>query len=202
MSRLRRTHSHNLVLKRGPVQLRQVLPAFGVILLCVAPTLQAQNSGIDLHASSHAGAAEIGLPTYPGATLYTDENNNSGANLGLSFGDFHFSLLVVQYKTKDSPDKVLAFYRKPLSRYGEVLECNHGKAVGDRTTRRSGLTCSDDTEQLKTNASDSSESHELRAGAPHKFRIVSIDQPRDGATRFGLVYLELPKDSDSNSKTD
>jgi len=186
------------------MRIRRVFPTLGVIVVCAIVSgtlaLSAQDSGIDLHANSHAGAAEIGLPAYPGATLYQDKDNSSAANLGLSFGDFHFSLLVAEYKTFDSPEKVLAFYRKPLSRYGEVLECNHGKPVGDRKATRSGLSCTDDNQQLKVN-SESADSHELRAGSPHKFRIVSIDEPRDGASRFGLVYLELPKDSDSNSKT-
>jgi hypothetical protein len=47
---------------------------------------------------------------------------------------------------------------------------------------------------------DSSTDHELRAGTPLRFRIVGISDAKDGKTRFGLVYLELPKDSDSDSK--
>jgi hypothetical protein len=91
-----------------------------------------QDSGINLalHANSHASAADIGLPAYPGATLFKDTDNDSAADLGLTLGDFHFSLMAVNYVTSDSPTQVLAFYRKPLSRYGQVLECDHGKPVG------------------------------------------------------------------------
>jgi hypothetical protein len=78
-----------------------------------------------------------------------------------------------------------------------VLECLHGKPVGERSKASSGLTCSDEQGgHLDVNGSaDSSKDHELRAGTPKKFRIVAInDDAPAGKTRFGLVYLELPKD--------
>lgn len=166
----------------------------------------AQNSDVNLslHAKSQATAAEIGLPEYPGATLYKEpadagkKDNDSSLDMGFALGDFHFSVIVVGYETPDSPEKVLAFYRKPLSRYGEVLECDHGKPVGKLTMTSTGLTCSDKHNgHVEVNGSgDSSDGHELRAGSPHKYRIVGIDEPRDGKTHFGLVYLELPKDKD------
>lgn len=158
----------------------------------------AQNTDLklDVHANNHATAAKIGLPVYPGAEIYQDKDNSS-ADLGLVLNSFHFDLMAVNYITPDSPEKVLDFYRKPLSHYGEVLECLHGKAVGERTRTSSGLTCSDEQGgHVDVNGSaDSSKDRELRAGAPKKFRIVAInDEASGGKTRFGLVYLELPKD--------
>lgn len=173
------------------------LPAsilFVAILLSNSTVSLGQDSGVNLalHANSHASAADIGLPIYPGATLYKDADNDSAADLGLTVGDFHFSLMAVNYLTSDSPAQVLAFYRKPLSRYGEVLECDHGKSVGALNVTRSGLTCGDVQVSGKTN---SSTDHEIRAGSLHQYRIVGIDESHPGATRFGLVYLNLPKDS-------
>ncbi|HEX4019906.1 MAG TPA: hypothetical protein VHX63_02075 [Acidobacteriaceae bacterium] len=156
------------------------------ILFCGSGALLAQDSdsgvNLALHANSHASAATIGLPAYPGATLYKEPGS-------------------------DSPAQVLDFYRKPLSRYGEVLECDHGKPVGAMTVTRSGLTCSDEHGgHVQVNGSaDSSSDHELRAGTPHRYRIVAVDASHDaahaGTTRFGLVYLELPKDSDKSGTT-
>jgi hypothetical protein len=94
--------------------------------------------------------------------------------------------------TSDSPAQVLAFYRKPLSRYGQVLECDHGKPVGALTVTSSGLTCGHESISDNTN---SSTDHEIRAGSLHQYRIVGIDESHRGSTRFGLVYLDLPKDS-------
>jgi hypothetical protein len=151
------------------------------------------NGNVELHANSHASAAAVGLPAYPGAVLYKDGDDDSGGDLGMSVGDFHFSLIAVNYVTRDSPAQVLDFYRKPLSRYGQVLECNHGKPVGSLTVTSSGLTC--DLKDSGGNASYSSSGREIRAGSPHKFRVVGIDDSHSGGTRFGLVYLELPKNS-------
>ena len=166
------------------------------ISFCGGASSFGQNSdtNLELHANSHASAASVGLPAYPGAALYTDGDDDSGGDLGLTVGDIHFSLIAANYVTKDSPAQVLDFYRKPLSHYGQVLECNHGKPVGSLTITRSGLTC-----DLKDNGgtnSYSSSGHEIRAGSPHKFRIVGIDDSHSAGTRFGLVYLELPKNGD------
>jgi hypothetical protein len=178
--------------------------AFAAAVISGSAASPAQNSGfnLDLHADSHAKAADIGLPAYPGATPFKNADNDGSADLGLAFGDFHFLLKAASYVTGDSPDRVLAFYRKPLSRFGEVLECAHGKPVGALTVTHSGLTCSDQKGgNLQANGSvNSSTDHELRAGSPHRFRIVGIDKTEAGTTKFGLVYLELPKDSDEKSK--
>jgi hypothetical protein len=177
----------------------QLLRALAATVLSAA-TLSAggavypgQDSGVNLalHANSHTSAADIGLPQYPGATLYKDDGNDSGADLGLTAGDFHFALLAVNYVTSDPAARVLSFYRKPLSRYGEVLECDHGKPVGAVTVTRSGLTCG----QVENGNKNSDTDHEIRAGSPHQFRIVGIDDSHPGSTRFGLVYLDLPKDT-------
>jgi hypothetical protein len=179
------------------------LPASLVFAAAVSfsgATALAQNSGfnLDLHADSHATAADIGLPAYPGATLAKTADSDGSADLGMVLGDFHFRLKVASYVSADSPERVLAFYRKPLARYGEVLECSQGKPVGALTVTHSGLTCSDQQGgNVHANGSvNSSTDHELRAGSPHLFRIVGIDKSESGSTRFGMVYLELPKDSD------
>jgi hypothetical protein len=172
---------------------------FAASLFCASGVSFGQNSGVNLalHANSHASAADIGLPAYPGANLYKDADNNTAADLGLTVGDFHFSLMAVNYVTSDSPAQVLAFYRKPLSRYGEVLECDHGKPVGALTVTRSGLTCGDLQVSGNTN---SVTDHEIRAGSLHQYRIVGIGESHPGSTRFGLVYLDLPKDSGDKTK--
>ncbi len=172
---------------------------FADFLFCGSAVLFGQNTDVNLalHANSHARAADIGLPAYPGATLYKDTDNDSGADLGLTFNDIHFSLRAVNYVTSDAPAQVLAFYRKPLSRYGEVLECDHGKPMGSLTVTRSGLTCG----HVEVNGNDdSSTDHEIRAGSPQQYRIVGIDASHPGSTRFGLVYLDLPKDSSDKTK--
>lgn len=160
----------------------------------------AQDSGfnLDMHANSHATAKDIGLPFYPGATLYKDnDSDSSSADLGFVLNSFHFSVQAVSYVTSDSPDQVLRFYRKPLAKYGEVLECDHGKPVGSITVTSTGLTCGDKQHgHVDVNGTGDTD-HELRAGTPLQFRIVGIDTTENGKTKFGLVALVLPKNADS-----
>jgi hypothetical protein len=166
-------------------------------MICGA-SLHAQDAdfNLDLHANGHATAQAIGLPAYPGAKPYKDKADDSGsADLGMVLNSFHFQLQVASYVTPDPSRKVLEFYRKPLARYGEVLECDHGQPVGDLKETRSGLTCGDKGHVQINGTSDSSTDHELRAGTPQQFRIVAIDNSVAGETKFGLVALELPKDA-------
>lgn len=174
-------------------------------LLCVSSVLGgcassfAQNSGINLamHANSKVNAADIGLPAYPGAAPYKDKDNDSAVDLGFTLGSFHFSVVAANYITSDTPAQVLAFYRKALSHYGEVLECDHGKPAGSVTVTGSGLTCSD--EHHGNGSGGSSSATELRAGLPNRYRLVGIDKSQPGSTRFALVYLDLPKDSNKGN---
>ena len=175
---------------------------FACIVLGGGVTSIAQNSGISLamHANSKVSPADIGLPAYPGATPFKDKDNDSAVDLGFTFGSFHFSVVAANYVTSDTPAQVLAFYRKSLAHYGEVLECDHGKPAGSVTVTGSGLTCSDD--HHSGSSGSFSTANELRAGVPNKYRLVGIDKSQPGSTRFALVYLDLPKDSDKgkNSK--
>lgn len=170
------------------------LAVAGLASLCFA-----QNSDFNLsaHVNSHATAKDIGLPEYPGAQPYKDkDSDSSSADLGFVLNSFHLSVQAASFVTTDSPDQVLAFYRKPLAKYGDVLECDHGKPVGKLTVAKSGLTCGDQqggNGHMSINGSDSD--HELRAGTPARFRVVGIDSIESGKTKFGLVALELPKGS-------
>jgi hypothetical protein len=177
---------------------------FVAIVFCSNVASLAQNSGVNLalHANDHASAADVGLPNYPGASPYKEPDNDSAFDLGFTAGDSHFRLIAANYVTRDSPEQVLAFYRKPLSHYGEVLECDHGKPVGSLTVTRSGLTCSDQQGgNVQVNGHADSSDHELRAGTPHKFRVVGIDKSQPKSTHFGLVFIELPKDNDSDTRS-
>lgn len=174
---------------------------------CVAQTSDAKkDSGFNLalHANTHVTAGDIGLPEYPGAAPYKnpdDKDSDSAVDLGFTFGSVHFLVKAASYITHDSPPQVLAFYRKPLSHYGQVLECDHGHPVGSLTVTRTGLTCSDDAGINSGSKDDSSGGHELRAGRPTRYRLVGIDTSHSGSTRFGMAYVELPKDSDGNNQT-
>jgi hypothetical protein len=179
---------------------------FAAVVSCGGAISFAQNSDfkLELHANKHVSAAEIGLPAYPGATLAKETDDDNTADLGFTFGDTHFRIMVTKYITTGTAESVLSFYRKPLSRYGEVLECNDGKPVGAPTVAQSGLSCAEQKEGglSVTDHGLSSAGHELRAGSSHQFRVVCIDKSHPESTHFWLVYIELPKDHDKTERSE
>ena len=148
---------------------RLILAVIPAIVLMVAITLAvpcfAQDSDFNLSMHAYSQAKDIGLPVYPGATPFKDKDSDSSADLGFALNGVHFNLQVASFVTKDSREQVIAFYRKALAKYGEVLECNHEKPVGSLTVTKSGLTCGDHIGGPMTpNGSDGD--YELRAGRP------------------------------------
>ena len=177
------------------------IPAVVVAGALLFPALSyGQNSDFNLnvHANANVTAKDIGLPEYPGAVPYKDKDaDSSSGDLSFLLNSFHFAIKATSFVTPDSPEHVLDFYRTPLAKYGEVLECNHGKPVGSLARTKSGLTCGDSKgSHMTVNASDGD--HELRAGTPEQFRIVGVDRTDDGKTKLGLVSLIIPKDDGKN----
>jgi hypothetical protein len=182
---------------------RLILAMIQAIVLMAAVSFAvpcfAQNSDFNLSVHSNSQAKDIGLPTYPGAMLFKDKDSDTSADLGFALNSVQFNLQVASFVTKDSREQVLGFYRKALSKYGEVLECNHGKPVGSLTVTKSGLTCGDHKGgSMTVNGSDSD--YELRAGRPEQFRIVGVDSTEPGKTKFGLVALVLPKEKEEDER--
>ena len=175
-----------------------VLLAVGLALGGDSSSAQDKDFNLEVHANAHASAKDVGLPVYPGATLVRESSDDSNADLGFAFGKTRFRLVVAKYTTADSPDRILAFYRKPLAVFGEVLECNQGKPVGATTAAHSGLSCSEEKDGGVTisDHSLSSNHHELRVGSAHRFRMVAIDETASKSTRFVLLYVDTPKDDE------
>jgi hypothetical protein len=146
--------------------------------------------------------SNIGLTIYPGATPVKEDKGDSGsADVNLNFGNFHLGVKAASYQTSDPEEKVIAFYRKDLSRYGDVIACKGKETVGKPERTKEGLTCDEkDHNHINANGDDDLE---LRAGSPSHQHIVGVEK-KDGATRIGLVSLTLPlgmsKHDDSRSE--
>ena len=141
-------------------------------------------------------AADLGLPVYPGAQVARDEQNDKSADVHLGFGEWQLRVQAVNYTTADSKDKVLAFYKKALGRYGEVLTCQDDAPVGTPTMTSEGLTCEEEKNpKVHIDKGDFATGHgdfELKAGSKRHQHIVGFESPKDGQTRFALVALDLP----------
>jgi hypothetical protein len=143
-------------------------------------------------------AADVGLPTYPGAHIVPDKDGDKSADVHFGFGEWQFRVKAVHYETGDPQDNVVAFYRKALGRYGDVVQCQGDQPIGSPTITREGLSCSDDKGNAKVQVTDGS-SLSLRAGSRHHQHIFAMDKGHDAGTRFSLVELQLPEGIDKGS---
>src|ERR1700761_9568880 len=140
--------------------------------------------------------AAIGISTYPGSTAWKDdaaeakEHDNHSADINMSFGDFHLGVKAAALRSTDSQDKIIAFYKKDLARYGDVIECHGHTPIGTPTHTSQGLGCDTDDKNNHIEISESNQL-ELRAGSEQHMHIVEVIA-KDGAQKIGLVSLDLP----------
>jgi hypothetical protein len=151
-------------------------------------------------------AADLGLPVYPGAETVKNDDKHKSADVHLGFGEWQLRVRAVSYATPDSKDKVTAFYKKALGRYGDVITCQGNVPMGTPTATSEGLTCADDKESghVKIDRGDygsGEHSVELKAGSKRHQHIVGFEEPKDGKTRFALVALDLPAIVDGDKGT-
>jgi len=157
--------------------------------------------------SDQTSAADLGLPVYPGAQIAPDREGDKSADVHLGFGQWQLRVKVVTYSTADSQDKVLAYYKSAMGRFGDVLECEGNHPVGAPTTTGEGLTCHEDSRaNIRINGNSGSISDDdsgltLRAGSRHHQHILAFKTTASG-TRFSLVELELPSGLSEDSKKD
>jgi hypothetical protein len=145
--------------------------------------------------SVHSGnpdPKETGLSVYPGAQVKVahDKDGDSGANVNISSSLFGMKLAVLKYQTGDPPDKVLSFYRKDMSRYGKVVDCNGGFTMNfHRHDQDAEVTCGD-------HGADHEYRQELKVGTENNQRIVAV-KPSGNGTEFVMLYVRAHGDKDT-----
>ena len=133
--------------------------------------------------SDDATAADVGLPAYPGSQSFKEAgDSSSAANLGLSTPLFGFKVVAVKLETADKPERVAAFYRQALSKYGKVLDCSDATEENRHSPSSDELTCD----------SDDGETHSIvyKVGTEKNQRIVAI-KPHGNSTQFNLVHVDM-----------
>jgi hypothetical protein len=166
------------------------LSAFCLPLLLAAQQTSHAPNGIGFVASGEASSQEVGLAFYPGARLQKDDaQDSSAANFGLWGGGSGMKFVVVKLESGDSPDKIAAFYRRALARYGTVLDCSHatGKQahVGDDTP----VTCDEEPPQNGAMV--------FKAGTEQSQHIVAIEV-KGGKVLIQLVNISAWKHGDDH----
>jgi hypothetical protein len=148
-------------------------------------TVQGPDTDAGLIVSARATAKEVGLPIYPGSTLYREQNKDDdspAAKLGLWGSSFGFRLVVLKMESKDTPRKIADYYTKALAKYGPVLDCTNNagpqQAKDDKSEK---LTCGDDKPEVGGML--------FKAGTAEKQHIVAV-QPKGNGAEFKLLYVE------------
>jgi hypothetical protein len=141
----------------------------------------------------------LGLPTYPGAQLLKKDKDDGAADVNMNFGSFQLRVKAVSYRTGDSPEKVEAFYRAGLRRFGDVIACRDNRVVGSPARTQEGLTCDNNNgNHYSVDDKPDKGALELKAGSQQHQHIVEIEAQGSG-TKIGLVALDLPGDATSQS---
>jgi hypothetical protein len=159
-----------------PVRLAAALFLASTLAGASETNLEISTSKGDDRAANEASLKEIGLPAFPGAHVRKDSGDDAQATLGFMLGGKGIRLVVLKFETPETPARVLAFYRKAIGRFGEILTCPGGGSTA------SGLSCKD--------ADVSPGTTELLAGSKEERRIVGVEEGPDGGARFELVYLK------------
>jgi hypothetical protein len=151
----------------------------------------------DLHVGKDADAGKAGLPLYPGARAKREKDNDP-VNFGLLMENFGLKLIVAKYDSDDGPEKIAAFYRDKLKKYGKVLECHaHDDNMGTDINSDDDKDGDDhhatdhQTKELKCEGDNTGPVMELKAGTEDDQHVVAI-KPQDEqshSTTFVIVYV-------------
>jgi hypothetical protein len=144
-------------------------------------------------------AAEVGLPAYPGSVMDTSGDGNRSAKVDMGFGSFKLRVRVANFSTSDNRDHVLAFYRKALSEYGNVIECANGRPVGTPAVTVEGLNC-EHSDHDHSSQHGNPNDLELKAGSARHQHLVVFHDKGASATHFSLIALDLPHGFDNEEK--
>jgi hypothetical protein len=147
-----------------------------------------------IHVRKGADVRDTGLPVYPGAREkpVTKSGEEKSANVNINGPGFGLKVVAVEFLSADAPEKVVAYYRDQLKRYGSVLEChtNNDDPLGnyDIHERHDGKK---DSNELRCDHDNAGKNLELKVGTQDNQHIVSI-KPQDNGngTDFALVYVQ------------
>lgn len=146
-----------------------------------------------IHVSKGADAADAGLAVYPGARLKQEgsDGNDKSANVNISSFGFGLKVVALEYRSDDAPDKVVAYYRDRLKKYGKVLECHTSHLNVNPEIKGS-----DHGSHELTCEGSSGNNIELKVGTKEDQHIVAVEPDGKGSS-FSLVYVRTHgKDAD------
>ncbi|HYE23772.1 MAG TPA: hypothetical protein VEG32_01105 [Clostridia bacterium] len=148
--------------------------------------------------TDNVDARDTGLKVYPNSRLkpgeHNQDNDKAKANVDINTPFFNLKVVAVTYLTDDPPEKVLAFYRDDIKRFGNTVECNPaGKGEKKENHDLSApVSCEGDGIHVKTGGDKLEGAIELKAGTNGNQRVVAV-KPDGKGSEFSLVYLRMNK---------
>jgi len=132
-----------------------------------------------IHVNKDMSASDTGLPAYPNAKPAEDSEDAKSANVNIDTAKFGLNVIAVKFRTDDSPEKVLDFYRQKLKAMGPVSEC-HGSF--DLNVKNKG-------QEQEIRCEEKPGETELMIGEGNRHRAVSV-KPRGKGAQFDLLYVQ------------
>jgi hypothetical protein len=142
----------------------------------------------NVHVDEQPDLQGAGLTMYPGArpAPKEDGDDKKNANVNLSFGGYGLKVVAAEFVTDDSPEKVIAFYSKDLSRFGKPVQC-HGRWTGGDVSvggdKKDGF-----SKPVSCGHDSSGESVEIKVGTEGNQHIAAVKADGKGS-KFALVYV-------------
>jgi hypothetical protein len=135
---------------------------------------------------------DTGMTLYPGAHPVKDSDEDKhSANVNISSSIFGLKVVVLKFASDDPSDKILAFYRKDMGKYGKVLDCTGGFNMNfHHHDKNADVTCEGD-------GSDHEYKEELKVGTENNQRIAAV-KTRGSGSEFTLVYVRAWESKDTN----
>lgn len=169
-----------------PIAVAAVLPAVVLATACVVVREEQDGRTTRVDVSTPLGAlvartgentGNTGLPVYPGAQLSRDGDDSDYDQAKVSIGTPWFGLHVIaaEYESRESPERILNFYREQMKAFGAVIECR-----GEVNFKNGRPEC---------RSQPSSDRVQLLAGTEERHRTVSV-KPRGQGSEFALVSIQ------------
>ena len=140
---------------------------------------------------------DTGLPLYANAQRYKSGNDSHGANVNISSGLFGLKVVVAEFTTPDSPDKVRSFYENAMKTYGKVLVCT-GEYDNNVHVDKEKDKDMDAPVKCDNHGNNDSNQVQLKVGTQGHQRVVGV-KPDGSGSRFALVYVNARGDKESGS---
>lgn len=137
-----------------------------------------------IHVNKSVDIAETGLDAYPKAQQVqkdSGDHENGSANVSLEGPNGEgLHVVVLHYKSDDTADKVLGFYRDQLKKYGAVTECKGNLDYEGNNSGRHTVCRPNNSGEVALAVGKDEDNQ----------RIVNV-KPKDKGSEFDIVFLRI-----------